>query len=69
MINSVGQIYERAAIEFHLQTRSTDPITNQPLINTQLIPVYTLKSRSYEFRERVAKACVEKVRGMGQYHR
>lgn len=63
VINSAGHVYERSALEEHFRRGHTsDPLTNQPLDSGNLIPVYALKSRSFEFRERVAKACVEKVR-------
>ncbi len=62
VITAAGQVYERAAIETHLAVRGpTDPLTNAPLVSAQLIPVYTLKGRSFDFRETVAKACVDKV--------
>lgn len=61
VINEVGQVYERGAIEQHLKVRNTDPITNKVLTSTSLTPVYIIKSRALEFRERVARQCVERA--------
>mmetsp|Transcript_27779 Transcript_27779/g.70816 ORF Transcript_27779/g.70816 Transcript_27779/m.70816 type:complete len:418 (-) Transcript_27779:191-1444(-) len=63
VINSAGHTYERSAIEGHLaQGRVNDPLTGQILANPyQLIPVYNIKSRAAEYREKTAKACVEKA--------
>lgn len=61
VINAVGQVYEREAITNHLRSRSTDPITMTHLPSLQLTPVYPIKSRAMEYRERVAKSCVERA--------
>ena len=65
VINGLGQVYERAAIEEHFQQkakakcRAVDPITNVPLESLQLTPVYPMRSRALEYREQTGKACVE----------
>lgn len=56
------QVYEREAILAHLaQNDATDPLSNAPLPNTVLTPVFPMKSRAIELRERVAKACVQRA--------
>jgi hypothetical protein len=54
-------VYERAAIMAHLERSVTDPLTRQPLLNSSLTPVYVLRSRALEYRETVARACVDRV--------
>ena len=45
----------------HLRFNNTDPVTNIVLPSLALTPVFPMKSRSMEFRERTAKACVERA--------
>lgn len=58
-----GQVYERAAIETHLARAAaagappTDPLSNAPLENENLVPVYPMRSRAAEYREATARAC------------
>ena len=65
VISPVGQVYERAAIERHFSRSATggqpvkDPVTNQVLDSLALVPVYAMRSRAAEYRERTARACVE----------
>lgn len=102
VLTAAGHVYERAAIQAHLERGSscTDPLTRQPLLNKSvswarlcavpalaalaaaslktapphthihslcrsLTPVYVLRSRSLEYRESVAAACIERVCGGG----
>lgn len=64
VINSVGQVYEREAISNHLQRKPTDPITMMVLPTKSLTPVYPMKSRAMEFRERTARLCLERACSM-----
>jgi hypothetical protein len=59
VINAAGQVYERDAIVQHLRHRTADPISNLPLQNMHLTPVYPMKSRAMEYRESAAKMCIE----------
>lgn len=76
VINACGQVYERSAIVAHLRAQQqqqqqgsggaaavvpTDPLTNAPLPSTSLTPVYPMRSRAAELREKVAKACVQRA--------
>lgn len=61
VLTSAGHVYERAAITAHLERSVTDPLTRQPLLNQSLTPVYVLRSRALEYRETVARACVDRV--------
>ncbi|KAI7839560.1 hypothetical protein COHA_006687 [Chlorella ohadii] len=61
VLTSAGHVYERSAIKSHLERSNTDPLTRQPLLNNSLTPVYVLRSRSLEYRESAAKACIERV--------
>lgn len=50
---------QRAAIEKHLRSHDTDPVTRQPLSKKDLIPVWTVRSRALEYREKTARQCIE----------
>lgn len=47
--------------------RTLGPLTNHPFstVRRSLTPVYVLRSRSLEYRETVAAACIERVCGGG----
>lgn len=59
VVNSAGQIYEREAILSHFRMKKVDPVTNVPLDNLELTPIYAVKSRAVEYKEKVSKACIE----------
>ena len=45
VITEAGQIYERTAIEQVLLRNGKDPITQTPLVERKLTPVYALRSQ------------------------
>jgi hypothetical protein len=63
VINSAGQVYERAAIEHHIErsvatgSEPKDPVTNTPLPNNHLTPVFPMRSRAAEYRSSAARHC------------
>ncbi|KAI3435786.1 hypothetical protein D9Q98_001844 [Chlorella vulgaris] len=61
VLTTAGHVYERAAIQAHLERSCTDPLTRQPLLNKSLTPVYVLRSRALEYRESAARACIDRV--------
>ncbi|KAL4421470.1 hypothetical protein ABPG75_010761 [Micractinium tetrahymenae] len=61
VLTTAGHVYERSAIQAHLEHSTTDPLTRQPLLNKSLTPVYVLRSRALEYREGVAKACIQRI--------
>lgn len=61
VLTTAGHVYERGAIQTHLEHSSTDPLTRQPLLNKSLTPVYVIRARAMEYRESVAKACIQRV--------
>lgn len=63
VLTTAGHVYERSAIQAHLEHSTTDPLTRQPLLNKSLTPVYVLRSRALEYREGAAKACIQRICG------
>eukprot|EP00798_Chlamydomonas_sp_ICE-L_P021944 gene21944-28990_t len=61
VLNSLGMVYEREAITAYMRERVSDPVTNMPLPSNTLTPVFPIKSRAMEYRERSAKLCVQKA--------
>lgn len=61
VLTTAGHVYERTAIQAHLERSATDPLTRAPLLNKSLTPVFVLRSRALEFRESVARACIARV--------
>jgi U-box domain len=59
VLTSSGQVYERAAIQRHLESSATDPLTGAVLASPALTPVYLLQSRAAEWREATCRACIE----------
>jgi hypothetical protein len=63
VINSAGQVYERAAIEHHIErsvatgSEPKDPVTNTLLPNNHLTPVFPMRSRAAEYRSSAARHC------------
>ncbi|KAG1675582.1 hypothetical protein FOA52_014170 [Chlamydomonas sp. UWO 241] len=60
VINAMGQIYDRAAIEAHMANKLVDPVTNVPLPATTLTSVHLVRSRAMDYREKSARACVSR---------
>lgn len=54
IITPYGISFDRSAIEAHLSTSSTCPLTNKPLSKSDLIPNYALKSSITEYLKRKA---------------
>jgi U-box domain len=46
VVTSVGTVYEEAAINKHLESSATDPLSNQHIEDKRLIPVFVLRSRA-----------------------
>ncbi|PSC68729.1 IMPACT family member in pol 5 region [Micractinium conductrix] len=63
VLTTAGHVYERAAITAHMELSNLDPMSRQPLLNKSLTPVYVLRSRALEYRETVAKACIQRLCG------
>eukprot|EP00775_Hariotina_reticulata_P001944 gene1944-2273_t len=61
VINSLGQVYERSAIQRHLIQAAvngqpaTDPVSNAVLPSLDLVPVFPMRSRAAEYRESTAR--------------
>eukprot|EP00798_Chlamydomonas_sp_ICE-L_P017156 gene17156-23467_t len=63
VLNSLGMVYERNAIQEYLDLgeQAVDPVTNMPLPCKTLTPVFPMKSRAMEYRERTSRLCVERA--------
>jgi hypothetical protein len=62
VLTAAGHVYERAAIEKFMSRSGPnliDPLTRESLTNTNLTPVFVLRSRALEYRESTARLCVE----------
>eukprot|EP00803_Ostreobium_quekettii_P002455 evm.model.scf_886.3 EVM.evm.TU.scf_886.3 scf_886:24885-28521(+) len=63
VLNAAGQVYERSAFMRYLngcgRDPVVDPVTRIPLAQQFLTPVVVMRSRAMEYRERVARRCVE----------
>jgi len=61
VINCVGQVYDREAITTHLRQSRTDPMTQLPLADTTLTPVFVLRSRAKEYCSSAAESCIHEA--------
>lgn len=63
VLNAAGLVYERTAFVRYLngcgQGQVADPVTRIPLGHPILTPVVVMRSRALEYREQVARRCVE----------
>lgn len=63
VLNAAGQVYERTAFVRYLNGcglgQVVDPVTRIPLGHPILTPVVVMRSRALEYREQVARRCVE----------
>ena len=61
VVTAAGTVYEERAIAQHLATTSKDPLTNQPLHDHKLTPVFLLRSRAEQYAVSTASACVQRT--------
>ena len=61
VLTSAGHSYEKKAIEEFLCRANIDPLTREPLESKSLTPVYVLRSRALEYREKTSRRCIDKA--------
>ena len=61
VITVAGTVYEEEAIKEHLHHTATDPLTNAPLTDARLTPVFLLRRRAKEYATFTANTCIDRA--------